>query len=188
MTKEYNPLEHSVVQACGLSGGIRRYEVSDFVEALVFAIERELERVYSNWNQKLFEEHDWQFIEIEGFAWRRFYWGDNEKEMDLPNLTFGEVQICWYKYPGRGMSTNVDYDERQWREWFDEVMKTVRLYDSCCQLRHQKFRDEDAGLEPFTAGEHRVQCRACKYCIAFGANSLIWNREGSRNVQDAEGK
>lgn len=85
------------------------------------------------------------------------------------------------------MSVNVDWDEKQWREWFDAAMKAVRLYDCCMQAGHEQFRDEDAGRKSFSTND-RVQCKDCKYCASFGANALIWNREGSRDVKDAGGK
>lgn len=218
MSKEYNPFEHSVVQACGLSGSYRRYEVSDFVEALVFHIKAELERVYWNWNQRDFEEHDWQFVEIPGFAWRRYFWDDcdcgadspvHAKDCDtqtkqrewvsrrikamtdpggsgrmidftpereaaflrtdprpictcgaeaawkprdthlpdcsphLPNLKFEDVEICWYKHPGRGMSTNVSLDERGWRGWLDRCLMAIRGYDTCFGFHEERRHKAD---------------------------------------------
>ena len=188
MNKKYNPLEHSVVQALLKPDATHCYEVDDFVEALILGLYRELERCYWNWNQEGLEHRkDWQLLDVPGgFEYRRYYWGDEEENCGLPNLKFGPVVINWYKRIGRGMSTNVDWSEKQWREWFDEAMKSVRLYDSCDQAGHQQFRDLDAGLEPFSAAGDRIQCKNCKYCVAFGANSLIWNRQGSTDVNDAE--
>jgi len=42
-----------------------------------------------------------------------------------PNMKFGEVVINWYKYLGRGTSTNVDWDEHQWRVWFDAAIQAI---------------------------------------------------------------
>ena len=47
----------------------------------------------------------------------------------LPNFEFGEVEIRWYKHPGRGQSCNVKWDERQWRVWFDECMKAIAQWE-----------------------------------------------------------
>ena len=345
--KEYNPLDHSIVQALLKADGCNQYEVPDYVEALLFGLRGELDRCY--WNAKqaqLDDREDWQLLDVgEGFEYRRYFWGDCDcgfderfsaaetewgkhnkhaagcyqtelseaqeswdlehryKEIErssgcdvfevsdqiigfggkpqewqtmpsleaaneyirshgggslrsdrsaqaeinnetwrklfgqrrkfeddlysrlcqkfnlpmagcachctceyehkwrefcvaqgghgdncspqLPNLKFGAVVINWYKHMGRGMSCNVNWNERQWREWFDDAMRVIRLYDTCHQDEHQKFRDEDAGLKPFETHE-RVQCKDCKYCVAFGANVLIWNREGSTDVKDAE--
>jgi hypothetical protein len=265
MSKEYNPLDHSVVQA--FMGTWQHYECDEFVEALVRQLLKEVARVYGNWKQKSFEERgDWQFLEIPGFEYRRF-WGDcdcgfeelehrwseqnhhkpdcyyvtthsllkinphsqpeiiyksqcarydipyndglgcaihctcghEEKYQEwqqthghsekcspsLPNLKFGEVTINWYKHIGRGMSSNVDWNGEQWHTWFSEALKAIRLYDVCMQISHQKFRDEDAGRKPFEVHTH-VQCKDCKYCMAFGANALIFDRDGSQTVKDEQ--
>lgn len=172
MAKKYNPIEHSVVQALLKPDATNEYECDDFIEALIFGLHRELERCYWNWNQESLEEReDWQLDTGTGIEYRRYYWGEDKKNCGLPNLRFGEVVVNWYKHMGRGMSCNVDWTEKQWREWFDEAMKAIRLYDACLQLGHQKFRDLDAGRKPF--GKHeRVQAKDCKYCMAFGSNSL----------------
>lgn len=46
-----------------------------------------------------------------------------------PNMKFGEVSVNWYKYLGRGTSTNVDWNERQWRVWFDAVIASIDAWD-----------------------------------------------------------
>lgn len=281
MAKEYNPLQHSVVQALFKADATQRYEIPNYVEALLFGLIRELDRCYWNWNQESLEDRiDWQLIDC-GFEYRRYCWDDcdcgadspvhakdcpfvakhsewNRGRLDaisdpvatreeieaagergvpvyellsmfartidfspkreaayeqerphppctcgakvawrprdhhldtcsprLPNFRFGPVIINWYKYPGRGMSTNMDYSEREWRVWFDDAMKAIRLYNSCSQVGHQNFRDLDAGRRPFGTDD-RVQCKNCQYCVAFGANSLIWNRQGSTDVADAD--
>ncbi len=46
-----------------------------------------------------------------------------------PNLKFGEVIVNWYKYLGRGTSTNVDWTEREWRVWFDDVIAAISEWD-----------------------------------------------------------
>jgi len=288
MTNEYNPLEHSIVQALLKADATHRYEVPEYVEALIFGIYRELKRVYWNWNQERLEDReDWQLLDLpQGFEYRRYCWADcdcgaespihskdcrcivehgewNSRRLSygtdepenpvteediaeaikrgiprqdfvisqafrfarrlnlarcdeweklnphppctcgaeatwkardehlpscspgLPNMSFGEVRINWYKYIGRGMSVNVDWDAQRWREWFDECLKRIAFYDRCSQSCHSEFRDLDAGRKPFSTDE-RVQCKDCKYCVQFGANSRIWNRQGSTDVKDAE--
>jgi hypothetical protein len=244
----YNPVNHSIVQAFMKADGWQRYEVSDFVEALVAALKSELERVYWNWHQSLLDEADWQLTDVgNGFEYRRYFWGDcdcgaespvhdeacpfvkdhwewnkgrleaisdepSEEEMaaglfgrrltfdpererayaeanphppctcgannnwqprdehlptcspQLPNLKYKGVEMSWYKYIGRGMSVNVDWDERRWREWFDDAMKTIRLYDTCHNYGHWKKEDEAAGRELFSS-DRRVQQKNCLGCI-----------------------
>jgi hypothetical protein len=220
----YNPLNHSVVQAYMKADGWQKYECPDYVEALLFAIKNELERVYWNWHQERLEDReDWQFLELEGFQYRRYFWGECDcgaespvhstecrikkehdgwirrrldetceqvegqfysnirfdrfeeweknnpyppctcgaeeswKERDhhletcspqLPNLVFENVMVSWYKHMGRGMSINVDWTEKQWREWFDRCLKKLGIYDTC-----HKFHSEE-----------RIQIRNCPEC------------------------
>jgi hypothetical protein len=279
--KEYNSLEHSVVQ--GLKGdATHRYEVPEYVEALIRHLKRELDTVYWNWEQqRLDDRYDWQLI-FSGFEYRRYYWGDcdcgadsavhatecrmlseheewNRRRIEaisdpsqwdlmseeareakiqeikdksqrdggdigfalmmlfvehgssnihfdrseqwekdnphppcscgaenewkprdyhlascspgLPNIKFGSVTVNWYKHIGRGMSTNAALSPAEWVEWFNEAIKVIGLYNHCMQGSHQQFRDEDAGIEPFSSDD-KVQCSACKYCVTFGANAL----------------
>jgi hypothetical protein len=279
MGELYNPLRHSVVQACLKADKWQRFECPDFVECLVWGIKSELDLVYWNFNQKsLDDREDREFLEISCFEYRRYFWDDcdcgadspvhandcrmivehdewNRRRLDAisdppqnpiteeeileaekrgvlladyvmsqcyrlastvhfersgawvaenpgppctcgakeswkprdehlptcspqqPNMKFGEVTVNWYKHIGRGMSVNVDWDANRWREWFDEAMKALSLYDTCGQHGHTKLRDLDAGREPFSVYE-RVQCRDCKYCIQFGANAYIKDRKG----------
>lgn len=247
-TKEYNPTDHSIVQAFLKADACNRYEVPDFVEALLHHIKSELERVYWNVKQEqLDNREDWQFLEIPGFEYRCYCWGDCDcgfdeldhewseahkhapecyyvtthalidalpekteidrlckernkwtpfsKESDrvqnkisaaskrkrqketeiykaqcakygiswnggsgcavhctcghdrqysewrqvndhkptcspgLPNMRFGDVRINWYKHLGRGTSTNVDYTDKQWREWMDKVLLELRRWE-----------------------------------------------------------
>ena len=47
-----------------------------------------------------------------------------------PNFQFEDVAINWYKYPGRGMSTNKDWTPAEWVIWFDRCLAHVRSLDS----------------------------------------------------------
>ncbi|HUU93150.1 MAG TPA: hypothetical protein VM238_18305 [Phycisphaerae bacterium] len=47
----------------------------------------------------------------------------------LPNFKFEDVEIRWYKNPGRGMSCNRKMTERQWRRWFDRCVGVIRAGD-----------------------------------------------------------
>jgi len=104
-----------------------RYKCPCQVEAFVHYIQMEISRIFWNTNQQA-----WDGTEIvwDGFEWRPYYWGDDEKEMEKPNLKFDEVEIRWYKRPGRGMSTNKDWTPEQWWDWLDRVIKHLRKYEA----------------------------------------------------------
>lgn len=103
------------------------YELPEYVTAMFFGIKEEIERVYWNRNQKRWEGYE--DPGIEGIVWRPYYWGDNEVEADKPNFAFEDVKIRWYKYPGRGMSTNHDWQPDQWVTWFDRCIACIRKAD-----------------------------------------------------------
>jgi len=48
----------------------------------------------------------------------------------LPNFVACGAEIRWYKHPGRGMSTNVDWTEKRWRLWLDETLRIIRDHES----------------------------------------------------------
>lgn len=140
MTESYNPLNHSVVQA--VSGTWCSYEADDFIEALFMAILKEIKRVH--WNVY---QHSWgpswhadeiEDPEITGILFTRYYDGckcedEPEHRPDCrhakPNFQHEDVQFRWYKYPGRGMSTNKDWTPTEWRDWFGRCLNTVKAFE-----------------------------------------------------------
>lgn len=100
------------------------FEMPEYAQAMFEAVRAEIARVY--WNR---EQSEWEEFEdpgIPGMVWRCYYWGDDDQEAGLPNFTFGEVEVRWYKYAGRGMSTNRDWSPAEWAGWFDRCMAAVR--------------------------------------------------------------
>jgi len=57
--------------------------------------------------------------------WASTHWHSPDCELAKPNFKFGEAEIRWYKHVGRGMSTNVDWDEAKWREWFADCFMAI---------------------------------------------------------------
>lgn len=140
MTEEYNPLQHSIVQAS--VGTWCRYSVDAFVEALFSAILEEITRVHWNVYQHRWGP-SWHADEIEdpmidGIQFTRYYDGCPCEDEDehrpecrhaKPNFQHEDVQFRWYKYPGRGMSTNKEWTSDEWRAWFQRCLDTVRSFD-----------------------------------------------------------
>jgi hypothetical protein len=46
-----------------------------------------------------------------------------------PNFQHEDVEIRWYKYPGRGMSTNKDWTAQEWRDWQSRCLATIRAFE-----------------------------------------------------------
>jgi len=120
MKKNYEP----EMGQMGFGNPWGRYECADFVWALLSELLAVIGRVYWNRNQK-----EWRYIddpEIPGIEVRAYYWGEDEKEAKKPNFKFEDIEIRWYKHPGRGMSLNRTLSEKEWRKWFDRCLKAIR--------------------------------------------------------------
>lgn len=175
-TGRYNPLQHSVVQA--VTGTWCEYECDDFIEALFMAILDEMKRVH--WN--VFQ-HSWkpswhgdsiEDPEIPGISFVRYYDGcpcEDEPEHRpecrhaKPNFQHEDVQFRWYKYPGRGMSTNKNWTSDEWRAWLGRCMKTIRAFDTqslseADLLRCARLRKSLRERHPEAFDEHDFQAES----------------------------
>jgi hypothetical protein len=94
--------------------------------AFWFLLEHEFEIVYWNQNQKEFDRYS-PYVEFAGCKWRSYDW--SERPSFEPNFECLEVKFWWYKYPGRSMMTNVDYDGNQWADWLKRALDDVGRYD-----------------------------------------------------------
>lgn len=91
------------------------YDCPDFIEAGLMLLEKELQRIMWNINQKRFESA------ISGgddyvcpvFEIHPYFWGDEEEEKIKPNFKCGDFEIRWCKHMGRGMSMNKPINEKE---------------------------------------------------------------------------
>ena len=111
-----------------------RYAIPEYACACFEYLLAEIRRVFGNARQRVWDEYE--DPEIPGIEWRPYYWSDCVCPEDgphrpdcpacLPNFKAFGAEIRWYKYPGRGMSCDVDWDERRWRVWFDACLAQIR--------------------------------------------------------------
>ena len=101
------------------------YGTPPFVDALVEGLLSEIDRVYWNVNHEQWNRH--ADPKIPGLEFRPYYWGDDETEADKPNLKFdfAEQEIRWYKHPGRGQSSSLEYTPAEWAEWYEQGLKII---------------------------------------------------------------
>lgn len=177
--KKYNPLEHSVVQALIRNEPTQTYEATDFHEALLFGIAREIGRVHSNryqtsWDRWSDDPH------IPGIQWRRYAYDcdcPNEKDSFVPshldscplcqpNFSFGGVSFNWYKNPGRGMSVNVLWSPRKWSAWLDRCLSKIREFDIRSLPTHRP-------LQPMPSASH---------CYEASILWMAWGREKEHEI------
>jgi hypothetical protein len=111
------------------------YDLPEYAEALFFGIWREIVRVFCNKNQRDMDSRGADDPGVPGITVRPYWWGDEDApEASLPNFAFGEAQIRWYKYPGRGMSCNVTWTPDQWVAWFDAAIAAIRAFEDLCDV------------------------------------------------------
>lgn len=99
------------------------FDCPHWCTALVHEIVREIERVFWNKNQRKWDHRE--DPRIPGIEFRPYYWGDDETEAYKSNLAHGNIEVRWYKHPGRGMSLNVDATTEQIISWFDAVIRAI---------------------------------------------------------------
>lgn len=102
------------------------YETPRFVDALIEDLLNEIERAYWNVSQEEWERFD--NPKLYGVVYKSYYWGEDEKEAEKPNLTFNfsPQEIRWYKYPGRGQSSTVEWNEKEWVEWYNKGLEVIK--------------------------------------------------------------
>jgi hypothetical protein len=100
-----------------------------------------IEVTYWNINQK-----EWDRItdpKIEGIKYRPFtydclnhkYDEQCTEECNEPLFQFQGAGIWWYKHPGRGLSVNVEWTEKQWWDWYINLVNHI----SAAGKNHEKL-------------------------------------------------
>src|SRR5690242_17897709 len=95
-----------------------------WVDALVFEILSEIERVFWNKNQRVWNRYE--DPQIPGIEYRPYYWGDDDAEAEKPNLKHGNVEVRWYKHPGRSSTLNVEAKHDVIIRWFESAIATIQ--------------------------------------------------------------
>jgi hypothetical protein len=108
-----------------------KYGTAEWVDALISELLSEIERVYWNKNQEQWRQYD--DPKLHGVVFNPYYWGDDEKELEKPNLSFPGIsaqEIRWYKHPGRGQSSTLSMEPEEWIEWFTKALEVIRSNDA----------------------------------------------------------
>lgn len=135
MSSSYKPELGQILHG----SAIEHHEVPEYVQALVWHILSEFERCY--WNSMQEESgllaggsynrpgSPSKTYIMDDFELCSYWWGDEDDEVQMarPNLAFQDVRITWYKYPGRGMSVNVEKTPAEWVAWFDAALARVQV-------------------------------------------------------------
>jgi hypothetical protein len=108
----------------------KQYEGSELLDAALRAISNELDRVMWNIEQ---EEYSSPFdntgnqFECDTFKAHAYSWNDEE---DQPwNFKWRDVEVSWYKWSGRGLSTNKPLAPDLISEMLDDCLAAVRRHE-----------------------------------------------------------
>lgn len=104
------------------------FEVPEIMDAAMQFIDLELSRV--RWNIR---QHDVASpfrnsgpdgnYDGTGFQVHAYDWGDDEQPW---NFKWGNVEISWYKYAGRGLSANIDITSDMAAKCLSECLAEIR--------------------------------------------------------------
>lgn len=109
----------------------QQYECPEWLEAYLWHIDKEIDRVMWNINQ---EEWDSPFantgnsykndvFEVEAYSW-------DDSEDQSYNFKWHDIEISWYKYCGRGMSVNKKVTFKEGHQMLNECLKSIRKLDT----------------------------------------------------------
>lgn len=110
----------------------QEYEVSEYVEAVLAMLDREMERVWFNTHghndpySSPFRNTSASYV-TDTFEAHAYSWTDDEQEY---NFKWRDVRISWYKYLGRGMSANVKIPPDLGAEMLDDCLRAVRKLET----------------------------------------------------------
>jgi hypothetical protein len=109
------------------------FECPEYIEGLIMLIADHVERIEWNRTQERYTaptSNNGAQWSNDTFSMRAYYWGDDEAEQAKPNFKCGDIEVCWYKYLGRGMTINREVTEAEAVAMFDKCMASVRAMES----------------------------------------------------------
>ena len=107
----------------------QEYDCPEWIEALLWYIDKELDRVMWNVNQ---EEYASPFANTgnsyknDTFEVHAYSWDDEEQPY---NFKYEDIEISWYKYLGRGMSINKITSEGRMIRMLEDCLESIRKED-----------------------------------------------------------
>jgi hypothetical protein len=108
----------------------KQYEGSELLDAALRAISNELDRVMWNIEQKEYSspfDNTGNQFECDTFKAHAYSWNDEE---DQPwNFKWRDVEVSWYKWSGRGLSTNKPLAPDLISEMLDDCLAAVRRHE-----------------------------------------------------------
>jgi hypothetical protein len=131
----------------------QNHEVSNLVDAALCRIRDELDRVMWNVNQEQYSSpfgNTGNAFKCETFEVHAYSWGDDEQPF---NFKWRDVEISWYKYLGRGMSSNMEIPPALVSEMLDDCLRAAAAWEHSDEakeivaVRRAQFEQRHAGLQ-----------------------------------------
>ena len=113
----------------------------EFITAILEAIESDLLRVMYNINQEDYDKENpfrntgnvegfkTDVFEVHAYDWGGWDINDENSSIQSPNFKWKDLEITWYKYCGRGMSTNRPVTHYELGVMLNECLKSLRNYE-----------------------------------------------------------
>ncbi len=107
----------------------QQFPTNSYIEAALQMLSEELKRVMWNINQ---EEYPSPFdntgmkFECETFKVHAYSWGYGLQPW---NFKWSDIEISWYKYLGRGMSSNKEIKPAIAAKMLDQCLKAIRKHE-----------------------------------------------------------
>lgn len=108
----------------------KEYEVPQIWDAALSFLREYLSTVMWNIHQRKYESpfsNSGNAFSCQTFKVEAYSWGDDEQPW---NFKWGDVEISWYKYLGRGMSANQPLSPDRASVMLDECMQALREYEA----------------------------------------------------------
>ena len=109
----------------------KQYAVSELGQAALRSIAEEFDRVQWNINQEEtpnpFDNSGARF-ECPTFKAHAYSWNDEEEQPW--NFKWGDIEISWYKWSGRGTSSNVELTPQLISNMLDACLQGLRDYEN----------------------------------------------------------
>ena len=109
----------------------REFTVPDYVHSHLALIREELDRVMWNKLQRAYDNPFDNSGNIEGFKndvfeVHAYDWSATDTDVGQPfNFKWRDVEVCWYKYLGRGMSMNREMGTGEAAEMRREILDSL---------------------------------------------------------------
>jgi len=109
---------------------MKTFEVPIIWEAALQYLSYDLCRVMQNKTQKEYQSpfsNTGNKFKCDAFEVEAYSWGDDEQPF---NFKWRDVEISWYKWCGRGMSSNVELTPQLAQEMLVDCLKCLQIIDN----------------------------------------------------------